>query len=191
MQLARVIGDVVVDPQGREPRRHHAAGGAADRPPSARPSGRTLVARRFGRRRRRREGVLRARQGSELSVLSRRAAGRRRHRRHRRSLGPRMTCDSSSVTADAACRSRASSAPSSSTQKHRKFEGAKLLLVQPLTLDDTPRGAALLAVDGSAPASTRRCWSCSKDGRPARRSAGRARRSTPRSSASSTRSTCE
>jgi ethanolamine utilization protein EutN len=35
-----------------------------------------------------------------------------------------------------------------STQKHRKFEGAKLLLVQPLNLDGTPRGSALLAVDG-------------------------------------------
>jgi ethanolamine utilization protein EutN len=35
-----------------------------------------------------------------------------------------------------------------STQKHRKFEGAKLLLVQPLNMDDSPRGAALLAVDG-------------------------------------------
>ena len=34
-----------------------------------------------------------------------------------------------------------------STQKHRKFDGAKLLLVQPLTLDDQPRGATLLAVD--------------------------------------------
>jgi ethanolamine utilization protein EutN len=34
------------------------------------------------------------------------------------------------------------------TQKHRKFEGAKLLLVQPLNVDDTPRGVALLAVDG-------------------------------------------
>jgi ethanolamine utilization protein EutN len=35
------------------------------------------------------------------------------------------------------------------TQKHRKFEGAKLLLVQPLNpRDETPRGAALLAVDG-------------------------------------------
>jgi len=34
------------------------------------------------------------------------------------------------------------------TQKHRKFEGAKLLLVQPLNIDDTPRGNALLAVDG-------------------------------------------
>ena len=35
-----------------------------------------------------------------------------------------------------------------STQKHRTFEGAKLLLVQPLNPDDSPRGAALLAVDG-------------------------------------------
>jgi microcompartment protein CcmK/EutM len=34
-----------------------------------------------------------------------------------------------------------------STQKHPKFEGAKLMLVQPLNADDTPRGAALLAVD--------------------------------------------
>jgi microcompartment protein CcmK/EutM len=33
------------------------------------------------------------------------------------------------------------------TQKHRKFEGAKLLLVQPVTIDDKPRGTALLAVD--------------------------------------------
>ena len=35
-----------------------------------------------------------------------------------------------------------------STQKHKTFEAAKLLLVQPLNLDDTPRGSALLAVDG-------------------------------------------
>ena len=33
------------------------------------------------------------------------------------------------------------------TQKHRKFDGAKLLLVQPLNIDDTPRGTAMLAVD--------------------------------------------
>jgi len=33
------------------------------------------------------------------------------------------------------------------TQKHRNFEGAKLLLVQPLTLDDKPRGPMLLATD--------------------------------------------
>ncbi len=35
-----------------------------------------------------------------------------------------------------------------SSHKHRKFEGAKLLLVQPLDEDETPRGPALLAVDG-------------------------------------------
>lgn len=35
-----------------------------------------------------------------------------------------------------------------STQKHPKFEGAKLMLVQPLNLDDSPRGNALLAIDG-------------------------------------------
>ena len=33
------------------------------------------------------------------------------------------------------------------TQKNAKFDGAKLLLVQPLTLEDTPRGAAIIAVD--------------------------------------------
>jgi ethanolamine utilization protein EutN len=34
-----------------------------------------------------------------------------------------------------------------STQKQAKLHGAKLLLVQPLTLDDTPRGTPLLTVD--------------------------------------------
>jgi microcompartment protein CcmK/EutM len=34
-----------------------------------------------------------------------------------------------------------------STQKNRKLEGAKLLLVQPLTLAGEPRGVALLAID--------------------------------------------
>ena len=34
------------------------------------------------------------------------------------------------------------------TQKHHTFEGAKLLLVQPLNIDDTPRGHPMLAVDG-------------------------------------------
>ena len=33
------------------------------------------------------------------------------------------------------------------TQKHRNFEGGKLLLVQPITIDDKPRGSTLLAVD--------------------------------------------
>ena len=34
------------------------------------------------------------------------------------------------------------------TKKRPQFEGAKLLLVQPLNADETPRGPALLAVDG-------------------------------------------
>jgi ethanolamine utilization protein EutN len=34
-----------------------------------------------------------------------------------------------------------------STQKNRKLEGAKLLLVQPLTLENEPRGIAVLAID--------------------------------------------
>jgi ethanolamine utilization protein EutN len=33
------------------------------------------------------------------------------------------------------------------TQKHATFGGAKLLLVQPVGLDDTPHGTPLLAVD--------------------------------------------
>lgn len=33
------------------------------------------------------------------------------------------------------------------TQKHRKFESAKLMLVQPLGLDDQPRGTTVLAID--------------------------------------------
>ena len=33
------------------------------------------------------------------------------------------------------------------TQKNKKLEGAKLLLVQPLALDDQPKGPALLAID--------------------------------------------
>ena len=33
------------------------------------------------------------------------------------------------------------------TKKHHKMEGAKLLLVQPMTLEGTPRGVAVLAID--------------------------------------------
>ena len=33
------------------------------------------------------------------------------------------------------------------TQKNRKLEGAKLLLVQPMTLEGQPRGVAVLAID--------------------------------------------
>lgn len=35
-----------------------------------------------------------------------------------------------------------------STQKHHTFEGAKLLMVQPVNPDDSPRGHALVAIDG-------------------------------------------
>jgi microcompartment protein CcmK/EutM len=34
-----------------------------------------------------------------------------------------------------------------STQKHAAYTGAKLLLVQPVMLDDSPRGAPVMAVD--------------------------------------------
>ena len=34
-----------------------------------------------------------------------------------------------------------------STQKHRKLDSAKLLLVQPLTLEGEPRGATVLTID--------------------------------------------
>lgn len=34
------------------------------------------------------------------------------------------------------------------TEKHYKLEGRKLLLVQPLSLEQTPRGVPVLAVDG-------------------------------------------
>ena len=33
------------------------------------------------------------------------------------------------------------------TQKHHKMEGAKLLLVQPMTLEGKPKGVAVLAID--------------------------------------------
>jgi ethanolamine utilization protein EutN len=33
------------------------------------------------------------------------------------------------------------------TQKHKKLEGAKLLMVQPLTLEGDPRGVPLLTID--------------------------------------------
>ena len=37
--------------------------------------------------------------------------------------------------------------PLVATQKHRKFDGSTLLLVQPLGENDMPRGPVLLAVD--------------------------------------------
>jgi microcompartment protein CcmK/EutM len=65
-------------------------------------------------------------------------------RRHRRSLGPRMILARVVGTVVA-------------TQKHRKFEGAKLLLVQPLTIDDQPRARRCLPSTPLAPAFMRRC----------------------------------
>ena len=74
------------------------------------------------------------------------------------------------------------------TQKHRTFEGAKLMLVQPLNIDDTPRGDALLAVDGVGAGVDEKVLVV-LEGRAAGEALGRrARRWTPRSSASSTRS---
>lgn len=35
-----------------------------------------------------------------------------------------------------------------STQKNQKLEGAKLMLVQPLTMDGKPKGPAVIAIDG-------------------------------------------
>src|SRR6267378_3027057 len=130
--------------EGREPDGHHAAHRAAGHAQS--PTGGAAARRRgCGGRRRRRVRVLRAREGSKLSVLSRRTAGRRGYRRHHRSLGPWVI-----ETADSDFRMQIGKVVGTvvSTLKHRKFEGAKLLLVQPLNIDDTPRGAALLAVDG-------------------------------------------
>ncbi|MCR4374500.1 MAG: EutN/CcmL family microcompartment protein [Acidobacteria bacterium] len=34
-----------------------------------------------------------------------------------------------------------------STLKHHKMDGAKLLLVQPMTLEGSPKGVAVLAID--------------------------------------------
>ena len=43
------------------------------------------------------------------------------------------------------------------TQKHRKLEGAKLLLVQPLTLDGQPRGVPVLTIDSVGAGVGERC----------------------------------
>ena len=45
------------------------------------------------------------------------------------------------------------------TQKNRKLEGAKLMLVQPLGLDDAPRGVTLMAIDSVGAGIGERCWS--------------------------------
>ena len=45
------------------------------------------------------------------------------------------------------CRSPASSAPSCPRRRTASSKGAKLLLVQPLSIDDEPRGVSLIAID--------------------------------------------
>ena len=128
MQLARVIGDVVVTRKDENLRDRTllvlqpiGADGS--------PVGRTLVAvdavgAGVG------ETVFFVR-GKEASFpfLPDRSARRCGCRRHRRPLGSGVVTLARVVGTVVA------------TQKHRKFEGAKLLLVQPMTLEDAPRGA--------------------------------------------------
>src|SRR5262249_47298466 len=134
--------------QGCEPERAEAAG------PSAavgrrRSHGTDARRARFGGSRRRRTRLLRPRSGSRVPVLSRRTADRRHHHRHRRSLEHRENPGTlepwNPRTGNMQiCRVVGTVV---STQKNRKLEGAKLLLVQPLTLADAPRGTTLLAID--------------------------------------------
>src|SRR5574341_181927 len=120
-------------PQRPRIRGHHAAAGPADRQrrqgcgPAAGRGG-------LGGRRRRRNGILRARQGSELSILPDRSAGRCRNRWDRRSLHSQMILARVVGTVVA-------------TQKRPQFEGAKLLLVQPETPQGEAKGNTLLAID--------------------------------------------
>ena len=136
MQLARVIGEVVATIEGREPDGDEAARAAAARRVGR--AGRADARRaRFGRRRRRRERLLRPRPRSRVSVLSRRAADRRRHRRDRGLLAHRTD---GQVTVSPMQIARVVGTVVS-TQKNRKLEGAKLLLVQPLIDSTTSRAA--------------------------------------------------
>ena len=132
VQLARVIGDVVVD--ASRTRTSTGIKLLVLQPLDRRRASRRPDARRgrLGRRRRRRERVLRPRPGSGFPFypaeppVDAAIVGIVDH-------WDRIDGAVGRCHADRA----ASSAPSSSTQKNRKFEGAKLLLVQPLTLDDT------------------------------------------------------
>ena len=125
-------------PEGREPRRRDAARAAAAGADGT-AAGRTLVAvdavgAGVG------ETVFFVR-GKEASFPFHpgRSAGRRRRRRHRGPLGRRSRTASMQLARVVGT--------VVATQKHREFEGAKLLLVQPVDARRQPRGAALLAVD--------------------------------------------
>ena len=136
---------------------------------------------RLGRRRRRRARVLRARQGSQLS----------------RSIPPRCRpMPASSASSITGTIGRNADDPGARRRHGRldaeapQFEGAKLLLVQPRdAAGRAARRRRCWPSTRSAPASASGCSSCSRAAPPARRSARSWRRSTPRSSASSTRST--
>ena len=134
MHLARVIGDVVAT---RKDENLNGLKLLILQPltPERQPAGRTLIAvdsvgAGVG------EEVFFVR-GREASFpFSGRSACRCRHRGHRRSLDARLMQMARVIGTVV------------STQKNKKFEGAKLLLVQPIDPDDKPRGNALLAVDG-------------------------------------------
>ena len=136
MQLARVIGTVVVNAQGREPRQCHAAAGPAAEPLSANRS-----AARWSRSTRSAPASAR--------TCSSSAARKRAFRSIRASRRSMPGSSASSITgawkpdADRARRGHGRRDPEAP-----EVRGAKLLLVQPLNLDDTPRGGAFLAVDG-------------------------------------------
>ena len=138
MQLARVIGDVVVDPEGREPHRRDAA-----RPAAAGGRRRPTSAGRWSR-------WTRWAPASARPCSS--CAARKPAFRSIRPRCPPTPASSASWTTGTSeepdqCSSRESSAPSWPRRSTAKFEGAKLLLVQPVDVDDEPRGATLLAVD--------------------------------------------
>ena len=173
--------------------RHHAARAAADRRRRAKPAGRTLVALDsvgagvgehvfFVRGREAAFPFYPAEPPTDAASSASSITGTW-------SNGPDQGSDVAELEPEPCMQIAASSAPSSSTQKNRKLEGAKLLLVQPLTLDGTAarRGAA----GDRLGRRRRRRAGAGRD----RRQGGRRRarpegapRSTRRSSASSTRS---
>ena len=170
MQLARVIGDVVVTRKD-ENLPASSCSCCSRLPPTASRRPHARGGRRVG------AGVgetvffVRGKEAS-FPFYPTEVPDRCRHRRHRRSLGS----SDEALTADQ-MRSRVIGTVVS-TQKHAKFEGAKLLLVQPLTLDDSRAATALLAVDSvGAGVHEKVLDRASKDARRARRSAeGRAGR---------------
>ena len=182
MQLARVIGEVVATMKDANLVGMQAARPAAHRaPPARRPAARSSRSIRSA--------------PASASTSSSCAAARRRFRSIQPSRQPTPRSSASSITgmpmdgpvtqrSDADLREVVGTVVS--TQKNRKLEGAKLLLVQPLTLDG--EAARRRAARDRFGRRRRRRDGARRDrgqsgGGCARR---RRRRSTPRSSASST-----